>query len=166
MKKIYIAADHAGFEMKGRGLKVIGMWLRESGLAVEWEMVDCGAYELVPTDDYPDMVESLAEQLTMDLRTGVESRGILFCKTGTGVTIAANKYLGLRAGNCFNVEHTRLAVEHNHINVLALAAEFVDAGRIEEMVEAFLTTEESHDPRHDRRVAMISQIERIQCFEM
>lgn len=165
MKKLYLASDHAGFEDKQREMRNLAEWLAERGeLGTAWEIVDCGAFEYDPQDDYPDYIKNLGEQLQVDvLGEGIESKGIIFCKTGTGVTIAANKYLGLRAGNCFSVEHAKLAIEHNHIQIMAIPSLLVRDEEKMEIIKAFLTTAVDNDARHIRRLEKIKEIEKSQA---
>ena len=151
MKKLYFGADHGGFPAKQKQLDVD--W------GEEWEVIDCGAYELDPGDDYPDFVVKMVEELRKDWAAGVESRGVIFCTTGTGVAIAANKFSEVRAGNCFSEEHARLAVEHNHINVLCVPAKFIAEENVEKIIEVFLNAKEDRDERHRRRIAKVMKID-------
>jgi ribose 5-phosphate isomerase B len=84
--------------------------------------------------------------------------GVLFCWTGTGASIAANKVPGVRAAPCTDEAAARNAREHNDANVLTLGSKFVDATRMRAIVEAFLTTHCTEE-RHARRVGKIKAIE-------
>lgn len=152
--KIFLAADHGGFALKEK----IKPLLTPDFLAFSpVEIVDCGAYQLDPDDDYPEFVISLGRNMQQAQDTS--ARGIIFCRSGIGVAMVANKIHGLRCGNCFNAAHTRGAVEHNHINVLALAADYLEQEQMMEMIRIFLVTAPDEAPRHARRLAQITQLE-------
>jgi len=156
---VYLAADHAGFNLKNALLE----HLRTLGYTV----TDLGAHELDKEDDYPDHALILARAVA-----GEEgSRGILVCGTGEGEAMAANRVSGVRASvfygprratEALNIEgeHSkdgfdivRLARKHNNANVLAIGARFVSPSEADEAVRIFLETPFSDSPRHARRLA-------------
>ena len=145
--KIYIAADHAGFELKKRLVE----YLAEAGLAV----VDLGNKVFDPNDDYPDFILPLAQKVAQD----EESKGIIIGRTGNGEAIAANKVKGIRAALCLNEKMAIKARQDNDANILSLGADFVDEAEAERVVDAFLKTPFSQKERHKRRLAKIASFE-------
>lgn len=144
---IFIGADHGGFAYKELLLPV----LTELGYAV----TDCGVAALNPADDYPDVAQVVAEQVAGHQ----DSFGILLCRTGAGMCIAANKIAGIRAVCTTSIETTQLAREHNHANVLALGADELPVEQVKELVKIFLQTDVSLDERHIRRIQKIQSLE-------
>lgn len=148
-KKIYIGSDHAGFELKA----ILLDFLIKQGREVE----DCGTYTEASCD-YPDYAFTVGEKVADD----PSSLGILFCGTGIGVSIAANKVHGILAARCANVEDAELARQHNGANIICLGARQVSPELAQEMVEKFLDTE-VEEGRHANRRAKIYKIEESQC---
>jgi ribose 5-phosphate isomerase B len=147
--KIAIAADHAGFTLKEA--------LRERLSAAGHELTDFGAFSEESTD-YPDYALAVAELVA----SGEAARGILVCSTGIGMSIAANKVVGIRAALAANQEAVQLTREHNDANVIALGAKFLSQDEASRLVDIFLTTEFSGGARHSRRIEKISTIENRQ----
>lgn len=145
--KIYLASDHAGFELKER----IKSYLIEKGLDVQ----DFGAFEKNPDDDYPDFISKAAEKVSNEQG----SLGIVFGKSGAGEAIVANKFKNVRAVVGFNLENVRLSRTHNGANVLCLGSQFISYDLAKEMIDIFLNTEFSNEDRHIRRINKIKQIE-------
>ncbi len=143
---IAIGSDHAGFERKEQ----IKDFLIENGFGV----IDCGTFSM-ESCHYPVFAYSVA----LKVKSKEADFGVLICKTGIGSAIAANKVQGIRCGLCHNLDSARLTREHNHSNVLAMGAMFVDKELACQMTKCFLETAEEHG-RHDIRVAMISEIEK------
>ena len=141
--KIYIAADHGGFELK----KHLKKMLVKSG----GEVIDMGNKNLDVSDDYPDFCLPLAEAVAKD----PDSLGIVIGRTGNGEVIAANKVQGARAALCSNSDLARKAREDNNANVLSLGADFVEKDTAWEIVNTFITTLFSNAERHKRRVDKI-----------
>lgn len=144
--KIAIGSDHGGVQLK-EGIKEV---LAGKGV----EPVDCGCFS-EESCDYPDFAEKVARAVG----SGEAERGILVCKTGIGMAIAANKVPGVRAANCRTVDDARLSRQHNDSNVLALGAGVVDPAKAEEIVDTWLETP-FEGGRHQRRVDKISGIEK------
>jgi len=139
---IAIGSDHGGFELKAEIMK----HLEERG----FEYRDYGTYSDASCD-YPVYGRAVAEAVA----SGECDRGILICGTGIGISITANKVPGIRAAlcsDCFSAEATR---EHNDANILAMGARVVGAGLALKIVDTFLDTPFSNDPRHVRRIAAI-----------
>ena len=112
--RLALSSDHAGFELK-RDLAAI---LGQKGHAV----LDLGTHSTAPVD-YPDAAESVAEAL----RSGDADRGIIVCGSGAGVSIAANKFPGIRAAVCHDTYTAHQAVEHDDMNVLCLGSRVIGA---------------------------------------
>jgi ribose 5-phosphate isomerase B len=145
--RLALSCDHAGFELK-RDLAAI---LGQKGHSV----LDLGTHSTAPVD-YPDAAESVAEAL----RKGDADRGIIVCGSGAGVSIAANKFPGIRAAVCHDTYTAHQAVEHDDMNVLCLGARVVGASLAQEIVSSFLGAAFSGESRHQRRLDKILDIER------
>ncbi len=145
--KVYLAADHAGLELKEK----MKTFLSEKG----YEVTDCGAFEFEKDDDYPDFVAAAAEKVAKD--SG--SLGIVFGKSGAGEAIAANKIKGIRAAVGFNRENVLLCRVDNDANVLSLGSAFVNEDEAKQLAELFLETPFSQEERHKRRIEKITQLE-------
>jgi RpiB/LacA/LacB family sugar-phosphate isomerase len=143
---VAVASDHAGFSLKG---KVIG-YLRGLGHTVE----DLGTCDTAPVD-YPDFAEAVAEAI---LSQRVE-RAVLICGSGVGVSVAANKFRGIRAGICHDTYSAHQGVEHDHMNVLVLGGRVIGEELAHELVGAFVGAKQSQEERHLRRLAKIDAIE-------
>lgn len=146
-QKIYIGSDHAGYSLK-EGLKE-----HLSGLGIPFE--DLGNLIHEPGDDYPDYALRVAEKVAS---TG--SRGVIVCDSGVGVCIAANKIKGVRAVNASSSRIARMSREHNDTNVLCLGQDYLSPDEAREILDAWLSTEFSHEERHHRRVEKIKDIEK------
>lgn len=142
-KKIFIASDHAGFDLK----KVLISELSDLGI----EAVDLGCDSATISVDYPDYAQKLAKKVKTD-----SDFGILICGSGIGISIAANRFDHIRCALCHNVKSVKLARAHNNANVIALGARFIKSKNALAMIKAFLTTE-FEDGRHRKRVEKLSQ---------
>lgn len=145
--KIYIGADHGGFELK-ENLK---LYIQNLGYEIE----DLGALTLDLEDDYPDFVMPVAKKVVSD----GDSVGIVIGRSGNGEAIAANKVKGIRAAVCINSEMAKKAREHNDANILSLGADYIKQEGAQEIVEAFIETDFSQEERHKRRIEKISEYE-------
>ncbi len=145
-KKIAIAADHAGFEEKEKMKPVLDR------LGVEYDDMGTNSPDSV---DYPDFARRVAEAVG----GGGYEQGILFCGSGTGMAISANKVKGVRAAVAWSPEIARLARQHNNANVLALPARFTSAEEAENIVKAWFEAE-FEGGRHENRVAKITELEK------
>jgi len=145
--KVVIGADHAGFGYK----TLIIAALRREG----YEVLDLGAYSEDKTDDYPDFAEDVAKEL-LDKQG---DRGILICGSAVGVSIAANKFKGIRAGVCHDTYSAHQSVEHDNANVLCLGQRVIGIDLAEEIVFTFLKADFSNAARHKRRLKKILAIE-------
>ena len=142
--KLYIACDHAAIEMKDE----ITAYLREKGHDVE----DLGI-NIAEKIDYPVAAEKVARKVVSD----GESRGILICGTGIGMSMCANKHRGIRAALCNEAESTAMTRHHNNSNVLCLGARMIPFETALELTKVFLTTE-FDGGRHERRVKMLDNL--------
>jgi len=145
---IYVASDHAGFELK----KQIIQHLKDSNMEVE----DCGPLALDPNDDYPDFCFPCAVKVSQN----PGSMGIVLGLSGNGEAIVANKAKGVRAAHYYggHEEIVRLARQHNNANVLALGAGFLSKQDMERAIDLFIETG-FDGGRHQRRVDKITKIE-------
>ena len=148
--KIYIAADHGGFELKGKLKEFIKS-------TFNYDIEDLGAYELNPTDDYPIFAKNLA----MKIIDNPQALGILICRTGIGMSIAANRFSGIFAALCTTKEHAVRSRQHENANILCLDAEFISEESNKEILRLFLTTDFSHEERLLRRINQIKKIEEL-----
>jgi ribose 5-phosphate isomerase B len=144
--RVAIGADHAGFDLK----KVLIGWARENNL----EVLSFGAEGHEPCD-YPDV----AAEVVGALRNNRVDFGVLCCGTGIGMSIAANRYRGIRAALCFTPEMAELARNHNHANILCLGARTAENEDSLAIFKTFLETNPSKEIRHTRRVAKLDQNE-------
>lgn len=145
--KIAIGNDHAAPELK---LAVIEH-LKSKGI----ESVDMGC-SVGEKCDYPNAAKAVCEKVT----SGECDLGILICGTGIGMSIAANKVKGIRAACCSEQFSARLTREHNNANVLCFGARVVGEGTALDLVDAFVDTPYSNDERHQRRIDLITDIEK------
>jgi ribose 5-phosphate isomerase B len=147
--KIAIGADHAGFRIKDR----VATWLKTAG-GGRHQVRDVGT-QGPESVDYPDFAAAVGKAVS----SGRASRGILFCGTGIGMAIAANKIHGVRAAVAWNPATAALASEHNGANVLCLPARFIGTKKAQAMIKAFLTTPFGGG-RHLRRLKKIMAMDR------
>ena len=144
--RIALGADHAGVALKDRIKRALG------DRGVGYEDLGTDSDERV---DYPDYARRVAEGVA----SGAFDRGILFCGSGIGMAIAANKISGVRAAPVSDVDTARLTREHNDANVLTLAGRTLAADTALAIVDAFLTTPFAGG-RHQRRLDKIASMER------
>lgn len=144
--KVYIGADHRGFELKEK----IKAWLSLWG----HEVSDLGAYKLDPNDDYP----LYAEKVGSIVGKG-EGRGVLLCGSGVGVDVAANKLDGVRASIGKNPEQVKAGREDDDMNILVIAADYTKEEEAKEMLKVFLETEFAKKERFVKRLNEIKKIE-------
>lgn len=147
MSIVFIGADHRGFKLK----EEIKEKLKEWGYIVR----DMGNKNYDTDDDYSEIAIKLAEKVAFE-----GAKGILICGSGVGVSIAANKVDGIRAGLCLKERQVRQAGEDDNINVLCLSADLVDEETNIELVKIFLETLFSGEERHIRRINKIKDYEK------
>jgi ribose 5-phosphate isomerase B len=151
--KLVIASDHAGFPLK----EEVRAYLAKSG----HEVIDLGAFKCEPEDDYPDFAQRVGEAI----KAGEAPRGILICGSGVGVSIAANKIPGVRAGMCHDTYSAHQGVEHDDMNVLVLGARIIGTSLAYELVDTFLkakfiTSEERFTRRFNKLMAIEAKYRR------
>jgi len=141
--KVYIASDHAGYDLKSQLIPYIG--------TLGHEVIDIGTKHPEPLDDYPDFIAPCAEKVAEDQG----SFGIVIGGSGQGEAMVANREKGVRAAEFYggNFELIKLARQHNDANILSLGARFVSEDEAKEAVKTFLETPFSHEERHERRIA-------------
>jgi len=140
--KIALGADHKGYQYKEKVKK----FLQGKG----YEVRDFGTFS-EESVDYPDFGFKVAKAVS----NGDVERGILFCWSGIGMCISANKIKGVRAALCLNEEMAKLSREHNDSNVLSLSAKFIPEEKLLKIVEVWLNTS-FEGGRHQRRLDKIS----------
>ncbi|MFE0625786.1 ribose-5-phosphate isomerase [Streptomyces sp. NPDC058864] len=145
--RVYLGSDHAGFELKNH---LVG-WLEANG----HEPVDCGPHVYDAQDDYPPFCLRAAEGTAAD----PGSLGIVIGGSGNGEAIAANKVKGVRAVLAWSRETATLGREHNDANVISVGARMHTTDEATGFVEVFLGTPYSGEPRHTRRIGMLSTYE-------
>ena len=147
MMKIGIAADHGGFVPKGE--------LTESLRGSGYEVVDFGAHQLTPDDDYPDFIIPRARFVA----AGEVERGVALCGSGIGASIAANKVAGVRVGLVHDVFSARQDVEDDAMNVFCLGGKVIGSALALELIRTFLTSRFSNAARHRRRLTKVQALE-------
>ncbi len=140
---IFISSDHGGFEIK----KELAKYLESTGVPFE----DLGPYEFDPDDDYPDYVAKVVEKM----KAVPGSKGVLLCRNGVGVTMAANRHSGIRAGLSWNESHAITSRQDDDTNVLTLPADYINSRIATAIVKAWLETPFNGEERHKRRLAKI-----------
>lgn len=148
--KIFLAADHAGFELKNQ----ISLFLKNLG----YEIVDCGAFSLDSADDYPDFIKEAATKVS---ESG-GSFGLVFGKSGAGECMVANKIRGIRAFVAVNEKNVKLAREHNDANIMSIGTDFTTFQQTTSLITLFLKTPFSNEKRHVRRIKKITELENNQ----
>ncbi len=141
--KLSIGCDHGGYEAK----ETVKAYLEKNG----YEVIDCGTFS-TESCDYPIFAKKTAEAVA----NGEAEKGILICSSGEGVCICANKVKGIRCGIGYNDDVSHLLVEHNHANMIAFGAKFMDINDILHRIDIFLNSKPLGD-RHQRRVDLIEK---------
>jgi len=147
--KIYIASDHAGYELKQK--------LVEYLLDEDFDVVDKGAFEFQPQDDYPDFISEVAKEISKESKN---SKGIILGGSGQGEAITANRFKNVRAVVYYggDLDIIKLSREHNDANILSLGARFISVDLAKSAVDLWLDTKFSEDERHVRRIKKIDKI--------
>ena len=172
IRKIYMGADHAGFEMKEELRKFLEMQ--------DYEVIDHGAEEYDEDDDYPDFILPVAQDVALD----PETIGIILGGSGQGEAIVANRVPGVRAV-VFNGQYQPsvnyddqpdndreipneiiLSRQHNDANVLSLGARFLSIEEAKDAVSLWIETEFSGEDRHIRRIEKIDKLNPLAGFDM
>ncbi|MBQ27929.1 MAG: ribose 5-phosphate isomerase B [Nitrospiraceae bacterium] len=145
--KIVITADHAGFPLKA----ILVTDLTTAG----HEVTDLGTNSADSPVDYPDIATLACETV----RSGNADRAIILCGSGVGVTVAANKFPGIRAGLCHDHYSAHQGVEHDDMNVLCMGARILGQEPAREIAQAFASAQYTAEKRHARRLDKVKAIE-------
>ncbi len=149
--RVHLGSDHAGWELKS----LLAEWLVDNG----HEAVDHGPGHPVPDDDYPVYCVRAAAGVAADTAAGIEALGVVIGGSGNGEQISANKVRGIRAALAWSEETARLAREHNNAQVVAIGARMHTNKEVLGFVATFLATPFSGDPRHARRIGLLTAYE-------
>ena len=141
LNKIFLSSDHGGFELKEK----VKIFLIDNNF--EYEDLGCSSLEPV---DYPDYAKLLSKKI----KDKNNSKGILFCGTGIGISMAANRFPHIRAALCTSIEMASKSRKHNDANVLALGGRILEDNLALEIVKEFLYTD-FEAGRHSLRVDKI-----------
>lgn len=147
--EIYLATDHAGFELKEA--------IKKHLIDLNYQVIDCGALIFDNNDDYPLFISKAAEAVSED---PINRKAIIIGGSGTGEAIVANRFPHVRAA-LFNGgprDTVQLSREHNDANVLSLGARFIDETQAISVVMEWINTPFSGDPRHVRRIDEIEEV--------
>jgi len=146
--KIYLGADHNGFEYKNK----LSEYLKKSG----YEVVDEGGVILEPEDDFPQFAGRVIQAMRGDSDPDV--RGILICGSGQGMCMAANRFKGIRASLCWDQEEARAARNDDDSNVLCLSSRYLDLDKTVGIVHTWLMTPFAGAPRFKRRIQELDEL--------
>jgi ribose 5-phosphate isomerase B len=149
--KIAVGSDHGGYSLK----QVVVDELTR----LEHEVIDCGAHSCDAGDDYPDYARAVGSAV----QRGEAERGVMLCGSGVGACVAANKVRGARACVCHDTYSAAQGVEHDAMNVLCLGSRIIGEELARALVRAFAAAQFSTDPRFQRRLDKVLQIEREQA---
>ena len=147
--KIAVGCDHGGFELKA------------SILAAFKDCKDYGCFD-PEACDYPDYADDVA----MAVVKGDADFGVLICRSGVGMSMAANRFQGIRAALCHTVKEAEMSRRHNGANVLCIGADNIDAKTAHDMLAAFIATEVDEAARHVARRAKIERAKRLSDFSL
>jgi ribose 5-phosphate isomerase B len=145
MKKIVIGCDHAADELKLLVIKHLE--------AKGFDVIDVGTHSS-ESCNYPDYAQAVCKTI----QAGTCELGILICGTGIGMSLVANKHMGIRAAVCSDTFSARLTREHNNANVLCFGARVVGMGLALDLVDNFVDTPFSGEERHVKRIELIDAI--------
>lgn len=141
---IFIAADHRGFDMKNRLIA----YLQEQNVRVE----DMGNYENDPVDDAPLFATKVAKAIQEDPEN---HKGIVICGSGVAMSIMMNRHKGVRCALALNQDHVKSAREHNHVNGLAIGADYTNTKEAKEIINLFLSTSVINAEKYLRRIGQM-----------
>jgi ribose 5-phosphate isomerase B len=146
---LYIGSDHGGFRLK----ESLKKYLKKEGI----KFTDVGAKKLQPKDDYVDYAVLVAKKVSHNPSRDI---GILICRSGQGVAIAANKFKNVRASLVWNTVEAKMSRKDDMSNILCLPADYISPHAGQNIVETWLSTPYSTEERHLRRVKKINNIEK------
>ena len=144
--KIYLASDHAGFELK--------QFLIDQLIKLGFIIEDCGSYKMDPSDDYPDFITPASKKIAND----IGSLGIIIGGSGQGEAMAANRIKGIRAAVFYDgpMDIVKLSRWHNNANVLSLGARFISNERAIKIINIWLN-ESFEGGRHQKRINKLDE---------
>ena len=145
-----MGSDHAGFDLKA----LLMPYIESLGHTVG----DVGVFNTTPSD-YPD----IAEKLSLELLAGQGDRAVLICGSGVGVSVAANKIPGIRAGVCHDCYSAHQGVEHDNMNVLVMGSRVVGTELAKDLVRLYLEARFTNEERHVRRLGKVTLLEEKYC---
>lgn len=148
MAKIFIGADHNGFEMK--------TFLAEQLTRAGHEVIDEGDKQLDPGDDFPQYAERVVT--AMKAEGSKDARGILICGSGQGMCIAANRFKGVRAAMVWDEREARAARNDDDTNILCLPARSIENVKAFDIAQTWLRTPFSEVPRYKRRIKQLDEL--------
>ena len=142
--RIVLGSDHAGFELKQKLMNY---------LQVHYDVTDCGCYSAEPVD-FPDIAKSVCRKIL----NNEADRGIMFCGTGVGATIACNKVHGIRAALCHDIYSAHQSVEHDNVQILALGNQIIGELAARDIIDVFLHAKFSEGEEFQRRLAKLEDM--------
>jgi len=137
---IYAGSDHRGFTLKNKLIE----WLQTK----QYHVFDCGNKHHDPNDDWNDFALEVVKHVIAE----PDSIGLLLCGSGVGMSIAANRYKGIRAAVCFGPEQAKHARVADHANIISLPAEYITEDTAKVIVKAFIEAQPSEAERYIRRM--------------
>jgi ribose 5-phosphate isomerase B len=145
--KVYIGSDHAGFELKRHLISYLSTLSHES--------YDCGPYDYIHDDDYPDYISKVAKEVSID----PDSMGIVIGYSGQGEAMVANRFPNIRCAVFYGgPKHIlTLSREHNNANMISFGANFVTTDEAKAALELWLHTKFTGEERHERRIKKIEK---------
>jgi len=146
---VYLGADHRGFNLREH--------IKKQLISAGYGVVDVGNTTADPNDDYPDFAKAVAEKVA---EHPSEDRGIVICGSGIGVDVVANKFRGIRSALAMSPVQIKTGRNDDDVNVLALAADFLDEATASAIVEEFLQAPFAAQERYKRRIEKISHLEK------
>lgn len=146
--KIYIGADHNGFDMKAK--------MTEELVRAGYEVIDEGDRKLEPDDDFPQFAERVVR--TILASEDPDARGILICGSGQGMCMAANRFKGIRASLVWDVPEAHASRNDDDSNVLCLPARYMQLDEAVKIAEAWLSTPFAGAARFKRRIHELDQL--------
>ena len=149
MTTIALAADHGGFHLK----ESLKPWLASLG----YKVLDLGAHSSNKHDDYPDYAAAAAKAI----HTKKADFALLFCRTGTGMHMAANRFPFVRAAMLYSAASAKKAREHEDANVASIGTDTFTAAVNKRFIKIFLSTKFDADPRHKRRTAKLAKLPKM-----
>ncbi|MDB5184621.1 MAG: ribose 5-phosphate isomerase [Candidatus Saccharibacteria bacterium] len=146
--KIFIGADHNGHDYKDR----IATLLRKAG----YDVIDEGNISIDPDDDFPQFAGRVVNKLLAEGEP--DSKGLLICGSGQGMVMAANRFKGIRASLCWNLDEARASRNDDDSNVLCLSSRYLQPEEAESIVSVFMNTPFAAAPRFRRRIQQLDQL--------